>query len=86
MNGSQLPLELCLQQEHRLATRLLDSPDFAIGVQTVLVDRVVDAAPKWKSTDHDATPERIAAYFAPLDDPEMEFTPEFPTYKEKSYI
>jgi len=62
-----------LVSEYRIACRMIERPDFAEGVRSVLVDK--DHAPRWDP----ATPEEIGdgtldAIFAPLADAE-EWTP-----------
>ncbi|CAM3509528.1 enoyl-CoA hydratase/isomerase family protein [Nocardioides zeicaulis] len=60
-------LEDALDQEYRIAVRLLRSHDFPEGIRAQVVDK--DRDPKWHpATVADVDPADVDAYFAPLDD------------------
>jgi enoyl-CoA hydratase len=59
--------------EYRIASRVLDRPDFPEGVRAVLVDK--DHAPKWNpATPEGVSDELLDAIFAPLP-PDQEWRP-----------
>ncbi len=54
-----------MAMEYRIASRVINRPDFAEGVRAVIVDK--DNAPKWNpATPEGVTDELIASIFAPL--------------------
>lgn len=57
-------LEDCLQVEYRIASRMLDGPDFFEGVRAALIDK--DRSPRWRpATLAEVTPDILARYFQP---------------------
>lgn len=57
----------CFQMEYRMATRMMENPDFFEGVRSVIVDK--DRAPKWQKTDAaHVTREEVLRFFEPLDE------------------
>ncbi|TYZ57642.1 hypothetical protein PybrP1_003394 [[Pythium] brassicae (nom. inval.)] len=57
----------CFQMEYRMATRMLENPDFFEGVRSVIVDK--DRAPKWQKQDlAHVTRDDVLRFFAPLDE------------------
>ncbi len=70
--GAQLDFEDCMSLEFRLTNRFMAAPDFYEGVRAVVIDK--DQAPKWDPATLDVvTDERVAGYFASLDDNELRF-------------
>uniref|UniRef100_A0AAV1T4X6 3-hydroxyisobutyryl-CoA hydrolase n=1 Tax=Peronospora matthiolae TaxID=2874970 RepID=A0AAV1T4X6_9STRA len=56
----------CFQMEYRMATRMMENPDFFEGVRSVVVDK--DHDPKWAKRDiTKVTPKEVEAFFEPLD-------------------
>ncbi|CAI5745804.1 unnamed protein product [Peronospora destructor] len=56
----------CFQMEYRIATRMLENPDFYEGVRSVVVDK--DRNPKWAKRDiTEVTAKEVEAFFKPLD-------------------
>ncbi|CAI5705599.1 unnamed protein product [Peronospora effusa] len=56
----------CFQMEYRIATRMLENPDFYEGVRSVVVDK--DRNPKWAKRDiTKVTAKEVEAFFKPLD-------------------
>lgn len=57
----------CFQMEYRMATRMMENPDFFEGVRSVIVDK--DRSPKWQKTDAAlVTREEVLRFFEPLDE------------------
>ncbi|TMW63856.1 hypothetical protein Poli38472_002797 [Pythium oligandrum] len=55
----------CFQMEYRIATRMMENPDFFEGVRAVIVDK--DKSPKWRHKDiTQVSQEEVTRYFAPL--------------------
>ena len=62
-----------MRMEYRIASRVINRPDFAEGVRAVIVDKTGD--PKWQPpTPEEVSEELIDSIFAPLP-PEEEWTP-----------
>ncbi|CAH0482262.1 unnamed protein product [Peronospora belbahrii] len=56
----------CFQMEYRVATRMMENPDFFEGVRSVVVDK--DRNPKWTKRDiTKVTAKEVEAFFKPLD-------------------
>lgn len=56
----------CFQMEYRMATRMMENPDFFEGVRSVVIDK--DRNPKWAKRDiTKITAKEVAAFFKPLD-------------------
>ena len=56
----------CFQMEYRMATRMMENPDFFEGVRSVVVDK--DHDPKWaKHRITKVTPKEVEVFFEPLD-------------------
>ncbi|KAG7393485.1 hypothetical protein PHYBOEH_006055 [Phytophthora boehmeriae] len=56
----------CFQMEYRLATRMMENPDFFEGVRSVVIDK--DRSPKWAKRDiTKVTAKEVAEFFKPLD-------------------
>ncbi|GMF18778.1 unnamed protein product [Phytophthora lilii] len=56
----------CFQMEYRMATRMMENPDFFEGVRSVVVDK--DRNPKWAKRDiTKVTTKEVEAFFQPLD-------------------
>ncbi|OWZ21716.1 3-hydroxyisobutyryl-CoA hydrolase [Phytophthora megakarya] len=56
----------CFQMEYRMATRMMENPDFFEGVRSVVVDK--DRNPKWAKRDiSKVTTKEVEAFFKPLD-------------------
>ena len=69
--GHQLDFDDNMKMEFRIARRILEGHDFFEGVRAQLVDK--DRQPKWRPpTLGEVSDARIAAYFEPLDDAELE--------------
>ncbi|KAF1332358.1 3-hydroxyisobutyryl-coa hydrolase, partial [Globisporangium splendens] len=57
----------CFQMEYRMATRMMENPDFFEGVRSVIVDK--DRSPKWQKTDvAQITRDEVLRFFEPLED------------------
>lgn len=57
----------CFQMEYRIATRMMENPDFFEGVRSVIVDK--DRSPKWAKKDvAHVTREEVLHFFEPLDE------------------
>lgn len=68
--GDALTFEQAMALEFRIASRMLDNPDFYEGVRAALVDK--DLAPRWDPDRIEAIgPAQIAGFFAPLGDAEL---------------
>lgn len=62
----------CLRIEFRLASRILDNPDYYEGVRAVVIDK--DNKPRWNPARlDDVGSDALAHYFAPLGARELEF-------------
>ncbi len=60
----------CLRMEFRITKRLLEGSDFHEGVRALIIDK--DKSPKWDPANlNGIDPEKIANYFAPLGDEEL---------------
>ena len=56
----------CFQMEYRMATRMMENPDFFEGVRSVVVDK--DHNPKWAKRDvTKVTTKEVGAFFELLD-------------------
>lgn len=56
----------CFQMEYRMATRMMENPDFFEGVRSVIVDK--DRNPKWSKRDiTTVTTKEVKAFFKPLE-------------------
>ncbi|RLN06300.1 hypothetical protein BBJ28_00008849, partial [Nothophytophthora sp. Chile5] len=73
----------CFQMEYRMATRMMENPDFFEGVRSVVVDK--DRSPKWAKRDvSQVTAEEVAHFFEPLDeDQELVLYPSATAAKEE---
>ncbi|OQS04367.1 3-hydroxyisobutyryl-CoA hydrolase [Thraustotheca clavata] len=59
----------CFQMEFRMATRMMENPDFFEGVRSVIIDK--DNAPNWlHASVKDVTNEEVDRFFAPLPEDE----------------
>lgn len=57
----------CFQMEYRMATRMMENPDFFEGVRSVIVDK--DRSPKWQKTDvAQVTRDDVLRFFEPLEE------------------
>ncbi|KDO32272.1 hypothetical protein SPRG_02751 [Saprolegnia parasitica CBS 223.65] len=57
----------CFQMEFRMATRMMENPDFFEGVRSVIIDK--DNAPKWlHASVADVSVDEVDRFFAPLAD------------------
>lgn len=55
----------CFQMEYRIASRMLENPDFYEGVRAVIIDK--DQSPKWRHKDvTQVSMEEVDRFFAPL--------------------
>lgn len=72
--ASNLPdLETVLEQEFRVSTRLLRTPDLAEGIRAQVIDK--DRNPRWDPADIAAvTPEMVNRFFEPLPGVELELS------------
>lgn len=70
-SAAKLPsLEAVLEQEFRISTAALHSPDFAEGIRAQIIDK--DRNPRWSpATLAEVDNDRVAAFFAPLGDDEL---------------
>ena len=65
--GAGLSFEDCMRLEYRMVNRIYTAHDFYEGIRAVVIDK--DQAPMWQpATLDDVSDERVAAYFAPLED------------------
>ncbi|KAG3217176.1 hypothetical protein PC129_g11987 [Phytophthora cactorum] len=73
----------CFQMEYRMATRMMENPDFFEGVRSVVVDK--DRNPKWSKRDiTKVTAKEVEAFFKPLDkDQELILYPSATAVTEK---
>ncbi|KAL3672411.1 hypothetical protein V7S43_003095 [Phytophthora oleae] len=73
----------CFQMEYRMATRMMENPDFFEGVRSVVVDK--DRNPKWAKRDiTKVTAKEVEAFFEPLDkDQELILYPSATAVTEK---
>ncbi|KAG1705215.1 hypothetical protein DVH05_004147 [Phytophthora capsici] len=73
----------CFQMEYRMATRMMENPDFFEGVRSVVVDK--DRNPKWAKRDiTKVTTKEVKAFFKPLDkDQELILYPSATAVTEK---
>ncbi|ETI40341.1 hypothetical protein F441_14136 [Phytophthora nicotianae CJ01A1] len=73
----------CFQMEYRIATRMMENPDFFEGVRSVVVDK--DRNPKWSKRDiTKVTAKEVEAFFKPLDkDQELILYPSSTAVTEK---
>lgn len=63
-------LEACLDQEFRMACRILHTPDFAEGIRAAVIDK--DRSPRWDPpADSCPATSDVEAYFADLGDREL---------------
>lgn len=70
--GAKSDFAECLRIEFRLASRILDNPDYYEGVRAVVIDK--DNKPRWTPARiEDVGDDVIARYFAPLGARELEF-------------
>lgn len=57
----------CFQMEYRMATRMMENPDFFEGVRSVIVDK--DRSPKWAKRDlKHVSRDDVLHFFQPLSD------------------
>ncbi|KAE9047229.1 hypothetical protein PR003_g1184 [Phytophthora rubi] len=57
----------CFQMEYRMASRMMENPDFFEGVRSVVVDK--DRNPKWSKRDvTKVTTKEVEAFFQPLEE------------------
>lgn len=55
----------CFQMEYRVASRMMENPDFFEGVRSVIVDK--DRSPKWAFKDvSQISRDEVLHFFAPL--------------------
>jgi len=67
-----LDFEADMVMEYRLSQRFMAGHDFYEGVRALLIDR--DGAPAWRPARlEDVSEDAVAAYFAPLDDGDLDF-------------
>ncbi|KAF0852451.1 mitochondrial 3-hydroxyisobutyryl-CoA hydrolase domain protein [Andalucia godoyi] len=59
--GAKLGLADCLKMELRIASHMMENPDFVEGVRALLIDK--DNAPKWAGV-----PTNVKAFFEPIKD------------------
>ncbi|CEG37157.1 mitochondrial 3-hydroxyisobutyryl-hydrolase [Plasmopara halstedii] len=73
----------CFQMEYRIATRMMENPDFFEGVRSVVVDK--DRNPKWSKRDiTKVTAKEVNAFFKPLEkDQELILYPSVTATTEK---
>ncbi|ETN78364.1 enoyl-CoA hydratase/isomerase family protein [Necator americanus] len=65
-NGAKMSFDEVFTMEYRLTQRCLEDHDFYEGCRAILIDK--DRNPKWKPTTlKEVTDEKVAWYFAPLD-------------------
>lgn len=70
-NARSLDIRQTLIEDYRLASRCLENHDLGEGVRALLRDK--DGQPKWTPEKiEDVSPETVEAYFAPLEDQELE--------------
>lgn len=66
IEGGDQSIERVLEDDLRMAVRIVGGPDFAEGVRAILVDK--DGSPRWTpSSLSDVTDAQIAALLVPLD-------------------
>lgn len=64
--GAVKNCEECFQMEYRVASRMMENPDFFEGVRSVIVDK--DRAPKWHKRElAQVSREDVTKFFEPLD-------------------
>ncbi len=70
--GGELDFDAALRREYRLSRRFMAGDDFFEGVRAAVIDK--DRQPAWRPDRLEAvTDAAVTAYFAPLDDGELEF-------------
>lgn len=73
IEGKDQPIEQILQDDFRVAVRIVGGRDFAEGVRAVLVDK--DQSPRWQpGTLDDVNEDDIAALLAPLASGDIHFS------------
>jgi enoyl-CoA hydratase len=72
LRGGYPDLETVLRMEYRMTQRFMRGTDFYEGVRAAIIDK--DRRPRWRPDRLDAVGEaEIAAYFAPLAEPDLDF-------------
>lgn len=70
--AAELPFDAVMRMNYRLSQAFLRAPDFYEGVRALLIDK--DRQPAWNpATLADVDAERVAGYFAPPDDGDLDF-------------
>jgi enoyl-CoA hydratase len=70
--GAKNDFAECLRIEFRLASRILDNPDYYEGVRAVVIDK--DNKPRWSPARlEDVSSDVVARYFTPLGERELKF-------------
>jgi enoyl-CoA hydratase len=70
--AARLDFAQALRMEYRLSQRFMGGQDFFEGVRAAVIDK--DRRPHWKPARlGDVTDGDVAAYFAPLDEPDLNF-------------
>lgn len=68
--GAALSMDECMKMEFRILNRMLVGHDFYEGIRAAIIDK--GTRPAWRPATLDAVdPDRIEAYFAPLDGGEL---------------
>ena len=71
LNGGMLDIDECMRMEYRILNRMLTGHDFYEGIRAVLIDK--GSTPAWRPARiEDVDPAAVEAYFAPLEDGELE--------------
>ncbi|WP_309086093.1 enoyl-CoA hydratase/isomerase family protein [Chelativorans sp.] len=69
--GAMLSMEECMRMEFRILNRMLKNHDFYEGIRAAIVDKTKD--PVWRPASlEEVDPAAIDAFFAPLDEGELE--------------
>jgi enoyl-CoA hydratase/carnithine racemase len=65
--GANKNAQECFVMEYRIASRMMENPDFFEGVRAVIIDK--DRAPKWQKKEiTQVTNEQVASFFEPLEE------------------